>query len=53
MPSILLLSDRGVDAANKAIPALLAMSAVHQRLVRDGIRMYTGLWQALHSSGEK
>ncbi|WP_044889169.1 glutamate synthase large subunit [Myxococcus hansupus] len=41
--SILLLSDRGVDAANAAIPALLAMSAVHQRLVRDGIRMYAGL----------
>ncbi|MFP2933162.1 glutamate synthase central domain-containing protein, partial [Pyxidicoccus sp. 3LG] len=41
--SILLLSDRGVDAAHAAIPALLAMSAVHQRLVRDGIRMYTGL----------
>jgi glutamate synthase (NADPH/NADH) large chain len=41
--SILLLSDRGVDAAHGAIPALLAVSAVHQRLVRDGIRMYTGL----------
>jgi len=41
--SILLLSDRGVDAAHAAIPALLAMSAVHQRLVRDGIRMYAGL----------
>ncbi|HZI15838.1 MAG TPA: glutamate synthase large subunit [Myxococcus sp.] len=41
--SILLLSDRGVDAEHVAIPALLAMSAVHQRLVRDGIRMYTGL----------
>lgn len=41
--SILLLSDRGVDVAHGAIPALLAVSAVHQRLVRDGIRMYTGL----------
>ncbi|EPX61047.1 Glutamate synthase [NADPH] large chain [Cystobacter fuscus DSM 2262] len=41
--SILVLSDRGVDAAHAAIPALLAVSAVHQRLVRDGIRMYTGL----------
>ncbi|MBZ4410745.1 glutamate synthase large subunit [Myxococcus sp. XM-1-1-1] len=41
--SILLLSDRGVDVTHAAIPALLAMSAVHQRLVRDGIRMYTGL----------
>ncbi|HZI06276.1 MAG TPA: glutamate synthase-related protein, partial [Archangium sp.] len=41
--SILVLSDRDVDAAHAAIPALLAVSAVHQRLVRDGIRMYTGL----------
>ncbi|WP_434383501.1 glutamate synthase large subunit [Melittangium boletus] len=41
--SVLVLSDRGVDAAHAPIPALLAVSAVHQRLVRDGIRMYTGL----------
>ncbi|RKH53663.1 glutamate synthase large subunit [Corallococcus interemptor] len=41
--SILVLSDRGVDAAHAAIPALLAVSAVHQRLVRDGTRMYTGI----------
>jgi glutamate synthase (NADPH/NADH) large chain len=41
--NILILSDRGVDDAHVAIPALLALSAVHQRLVRDGIRMLTGL----------
>jgi glutamate synthase (NADPH/NADH) large chain len=41
--NILILSDRGVDATHAAIPALLALSAVHQRLVRDGIRMHTGL----------
>ncbi|WP_422724026.1 glutamate synthase large subunit [Hyalangium rubrum] len=41
--NILVLSDRGVDSGHAAIPALLALSAVHQRLVRDGIRMYTGL----------
>jgi glutamate synthase (NADPH/NADH) large chain len=41
--SILVLSDRGVDARQAAIPVLLAISAVHQRLVRDGTRMYTGL----------
>ncbi|MFL5345577.1 MAG: glutamate synthase large subunit [Hyalangium sp.] len=41
--SILVLSDRGVDASHAPIPTLLALSAVHQRLVRDGIRMYTGL----------
>ncbi len=32
-----------VDTRHTAIPALLAVSAVHQRLVRDGIRMLTGL----------
>ena len=41
--NILILSDRGIDDAHAAIPALLALSAVHQRLVRDGIRMLTGL----------
>ncbi|HET9451856.1 MAG TPA: glutamate synthase large subunit, partial [Aggregicoccus sp.] len=41
--NVLILSDRGVDAEHVAIPALLALSAVHQRLVRDGIRMQTGL----------
>ncbi len=40
---VLILSDRGVDAVRMAIPALLAVSAVHQRLVKDGIRRHTGL----------
>jgi len=40
---LLILSDRGVDARRVPIPALLALSAVQQRLVRDGIRMQTGL----------
>ncbi len=40
---VLILSDRGVDARKKPIPALLALSAVHQRLVKDGIRRHTGL----------
>jgi len=40
---ILVLSDRGVDSTHAAIPALLALSAVNQRLVRDGIRRHTGL----------
>ncbi len=40
---LLILSDRGVDARRAPIPALLALSAVHQRLIRDGIRMQTGL----------
>ena len=41
--SILILSDRGVDARSASIPVLLALSAVQRRLVRDGIRMQTGL----------
>src|SRR5262249_7580095 len=40
---LLILSGRGVDARRAPIPALLALSAVHQRLTRDGIRMQTGL----------
>ncbi len=40
---VLILSDRDVDAARLPMPALLALSAVHQRLVKDGIRRHTGL----------
>ncbi len=41
--NILILSDRGVDADNVAIPALLATSAVHLHLVQHGLRTSTGL----------
>ena len=41
--NVLILSDRGVDAEHVAIPALLALSAVQQHLVREGIRMQVGL----------
>ena len=41
--NVLILSDRGVDKKNAAIPALLAASAVHQHLVREGTRMQAGL----------
>jgi glutamate synthase (NADPH/NADH) large chain len=41
--NLLILSDRGVDARHAAIPSLLAVSAVHQHLVREGIRMQSGL----------
>ncbi|MEZ4366185.1 MAG: glutamate synthase large subunit [Kofleriaceae bacterium] len=41
--NLLVLSDRGVDAGAVPIPALLALSAVQQRLVREGIRMQAGL----------
>ncbi len=41
--NILILSDRRVDAANAPIPALLAVSAVHHHLVREGTRLQAGL----------
>ncbi len=41
--NILIVSDRKVDAGNVAIPALLATSAVHQHLVKEGLRTSTGL----------
>ncbi|GAB6052628.1 glutamate synthase large subunit [Magnetospira thiophila] len=41
--NILILSDRDVDADHVAIPALLATSAVHHHLVRQGLRTETGL----------
>ena len=41
--NILILSDRKVAKEQLAIPALLATSAVHQRLVKRGLRTSTGL----------
>ena len=41
--NILVVSDRRIDAQNVAIPALLATSAVHQHLVKNGLRTSTGL----------
>ncbi|WP_334134495.1 glutamate synthase-related protein [Tepidimonas sp.] len=41
--NILILSDRGVNRERVAIPALLALSAVHQHLIREGLRTATGL----------
>jgi glutamate synthase (NADPH/NADH) large chain len=41
--SILIISDRKVDRENVAIPALLALSAIHQHLVAKGLRTSTGL----------
>ncbi|RPE67538.1 glutamate synthase (NADH) large subunit [Tibeticola sediminis] len=41
--NILILSDRSVAPGQVAIPALLALSAVHQHLVREGLRTSTGL----------
>ncbi|MGH8664000.1 MAG: glutamate synthase large subunit, partial [Burkholderiales bacterium] len=41
--SILVISDRRIDADHVAIPALLALSAIHQHLVNRGLRTSTGL----------
>ncbi len=41
--NILIISDRAVSAERVAIPALLALSAVHQYLVREGLRTTAGL----------
>ncbi len=41
--SIIIISDRLVDRERVAIPALLALSAIHQHLVTRGLRTSTGL----------
>ena len=41
--SIIILSDRGVDRNHAPIPALLATSAVHHHLIREGTRTAVGL----------
>jgi glutamate synthase (NADPH/NADH) large chain len=41
--SIIVISDRQVDRERVAIPALLALSAIHQHLVNKGLRTSTGL----------
>jgi glutamate synthase (NADPH) large chain len=41
--NILIISDRRMDRDHVAIPALLALSAVHQHLVREGLRTTAGL----------
>ena len=41
--NILIISDRGVSATQVAIPALLALSAIHQHLVGEGLRTSAGL----------
>ena len=41
--SIVILSDRGVDAEHAPIPSLLATAGVHHHLVRQGLRTKVGL----------
>ncbi len=41
--NILIISDRAMGRDQVAIPALLALSAIHQHLVREGLRTTAGL----------
>jgi glutamate synthase (ferredoxin) len=41
--NIIILSDRGIDKDNAAIPALLAVSGLHHHLIREGTRTRVGL----------
>jgi glutamate synthase domain-containing protein 2/glutamate synthase domain-containing protein 1/glutamate synthase domain-containing protein 3 len=41
--TLLILSDRGVDADRVPVPALLACGGVHHHLVREGTRTHCGL----------
>ena len=41
--NIIIISDRQVSLENVAIPALLATSAIHHFLIREGLRTETGL----------
>ena len=41
--NILIITDRRIGKDSVAIPALLALSAIHQHLVREGLRTTAGL----------
>ncbi|MBG9389706.1 glutamate synthase-related protein [Caenimonas aquaedulcis] len=41
--NILIISDQGVGPEQVAIPALLALSSIHQHLVKEGLRTTAGL----------
>src|SRR6266496_973252 len=41
--TVLVLSDRGVDAARAALPMILAVATVHQHLVGAGLRLRASL----------
>ncbi len=41
--TVLILTDRNVDAQRAPIPALLATSGLHHHLIRRGLRTYAGL----------
>src|SRR5882672_1364003 len=50
--TILVVSDRKLDATHVAIPALLALSAIHQHLVGKGLRTSAGLVMETGSARE-
>ncbi|HQW19317.1 MAG TPA: glutamate synthase large subunit [Rhodocyclaceae bacterium] len=50
--NILIVTDRRIDAEHMAIPALLATSAVHQHLVKRGLRTSAGLIVSTGSARE-
>jgi glutamate synthase (ferredoxin) len=41
--NIVILSDRGVNKENAAIPALLAVAGLHHHLIREGVRTRAGI----------
>src|SRR5215470_3351666 len=41
--TLIIISDRKIDRSRVAIPALLALSAIHQHLTSKGLRTSTGL----------
>ncbi|MEA2062695.1 MAG: glutamate synthase large subunit, partial [Gemmatimonadota bacterium] len=41
--ALIILSDRGINREMAAIPSLLALSAVHHHLIREGLRTNIGL----------
>ncbi len=41
--NILILSDRNVSKVNAPVPSLLAVSAIHHYLIKEGLRMKTSL----------
>ena len=41
--NIIIISDKNVSSQKVAVPSLLALSAVHQHLVKEGLRTSTGI----------
>src|SRR5580704_6034116 len=41
--NIIILSDRGINKENAAIPALLAVAGLHHHLIREGTRTRAGI----------